>query len=159
MSSTPEHLHAEQFRCQTRVEVVRLARNKKAFARPDRHDQLRKGRAAAETLRTVCPDASSVRVELVFHSPLGEPHVPQMYSMFPPAKAYFVYSCPCGDCDGLFDMETVGLQMLRARRTHSAGTITCAGRRSFEGTVGRPCQMRVDYSITLSTAELRDRVG
>ena len=131
---------------------MRLSRNKKVVARRDRRDELRKGRDAAETLRAACPDAASVRIELEFRSATGEAHVPQIYSMFPPAKAHFVYPCPYGDCDGLLDLQAVGTQALRDRQRRARGTLKCAGSRSRDGASGRPCELQLNYSIAVTMA-------
>ncbi len=129
---------------------MRLSRNKKVVAIWDRRDELRKGRAAAETLRTACPGAASVRVELEFRSAAGEAHVPQVFSLFPPAKAHFVYPCPYGDCGGLYDLQAVALQALHGKQRRSRGTLKCAGSRSRDPTIGRPCELQMSYSITLA---------
>jgi hypothetical protein len=129
---------------------VRLPRNGKVVARWDRRDELRKGRAAAETLRAACPDAASVRIELEFRSASGEAHVPQIYSMFPPAKAHFVYPCPYGDCGGLFDLQAIGSQALREKQRRARGTLKCAGSRSRDGGAGRPCELQLSYSILVT---------
>ena len=129
---------------------MRLSRNKKVVAPPDRREELRRGRTAAATLRTACPEAASVRVELEFRSATGEAHVPQAFALFPPAKAYFVYPCPYGDCDGLYDLQAVALQALQGKQKRSRGTLKCAGSRSRDKTVGRPCELQMTYSITLT---------
>jgi hypothetical protein len=137
---------------------VRLSRNRKVLARWDRRDQLKKGRAAVETLRAACPDAASVRVALEFRTATGEAHVPQVYSLFPPAKAHFVYSCPYGDCDGLFDLQAIGAEALREHK-RARGTLKCTGSRCSNGTAGRPCELQMNYSIIVTmTRRPRDEV-
>jgi hypothetical protein len=128
---------------------VRLSRNTKVVARWDRRDELKKGRAAAETLRAACPDAASVRVALEFRTATGEAHVPQVYSLFPPAKAHFVYPCPYGDCDGLFDLQAFGAAALREQK-RVRGAVKCAGSRSAQGTAGRSCELQLSYSISVT---------
>lgn len=130
---------------------MRLSRNKKVLAVGDRRDELRKGRSAAETLRAACPDAASVRVELEFRSATDESLVPQVYSLFPPAKAHFVYPCPYGDCAGLYDLQAIALEALHSGQRRTRGTLKCAGNRSRDRTsVGRPCELQMSYSITLT---------
>ena len=133
---------------------MRLSRNRKVAAVWDRRGELRKGRAAAETLSMMCPDAASVRVELEFRSAAGEAHVPQIYSLFPPAKAHFVFPCPYGDCGGLYDLQAVGLQALQGKEKHAHGTLMCTGSRSRDGGAGRPCDLQLIYSITLTMTHL-----
>ncbi len=129
---------------------MRLSRNKKVVALWDRRDELKKGRAAAETLRAACPEAASVRIELEFHSAAGEPHVPQVYSLFPPAKAHFVFPCPYGDCGGLYDLQAVAVQALQGKQRRARGTLKCTGSRSRDRAIGRPCELQMNYSIILT---------
>ena len=129
---------------------MRLSRNAKVLARWDRRDELKKGRVAAATLRAACPDAASVRVALEFRTATAEAHVPQVYSLFPPAKAHFVYPCPYGDCDGLFDLQAIGAGVLHGQK-RARGTVTCAGSRSSQGTApGRSCGLQLSYSISVT---------
>jgi hypothetical protein len=129
---------------------MRLSRNKKPTAVLDRRDELRKARSEAATLRVACPEAETMRVELEFSTSSGEAHVPQIYSLFPPAKTHFVYPCPYGDCSGVFDLQTVAHQALHARQKRVQGSITCDGARSRDGAAGRPCELKMKYSITLT---------
>jgi len=134
---------------------VRPPRSKKLAAIWDRRDELRKGRAAAETLRTACPDAASIRVELEFRSGTQPVHAPQSYALFPPAKAHFVYPCPYGDCRGLYDLQAVALDTLQGKQRSARGTLKCTGDRSRDGTGGQPCGLQVSYSITIIAADRR----
>jgi hypothetical protein len=126
-----------------------LSRNSKIVARWDRRDELKKGRAAAETLRAACPDAASVRVALEFRTATGEAHVPQVFSLFPPAKAHFVYPCPYGDCNGLFDLQAVGAEALREQK-RARGTLKCTGSRCGQPPAGQACELQLNYSISLT---------
>lgn len=129
--------------------MVRLSRNTKVAAHGDRRDELKKQRAAAATLRSACPDAASVRVALAFPTETGEAHVPQIFSLFPPAKAHFVYACPYGDCDGLFDLQAIGAEALREQK-RARGTLKCTGSRRSHNTGGRPCELQLSYAISLT---------
>lgn len=126
---------------------MRISRNKKKVATWERRDELLKQRAAAETLRGVCPDAASVSVELEFRAEAPIAHAPQRYALYPPAKAWFVYPCPFGDCDGTFDLQTVAVGMLARKGKRVSGSLACVGSRAREGATGVPCVLEVRYSI------------
>lgn len=120
---------------------------KAAIAR--RRDGLRRARAAAPALRVACPQAGLVHVELAFQESSGLSHAPQTFSVYPPAKAHFVYACPFGDCDGSYDLNEVALATLTSGVPQSHGTLTCTGRRSRRGTSNSPCELAATYSIVI----------
>jgi hypothetical protein len=129
---------------------MRLPANRKVTAAPlDRRDELRKARAAAPTLRVACPDAALVRVELEFHADPQLAHAPQAFSVYPPAKAHFVYACPFGDCDGLYDLNEIAFGTLQAGKRKTRGTLTCTGHRSRNGKSDDACDLALSYSITV----------
>ncbi|MEJ0035727.1 MAG: hypothetical protein WDO68_06570 [Gammaproteobacteria bacterium] len=134
---------------------MRLSRNKKVVPVWDRRDALRKGRAAAETIGAAFPDAESVSVQLEFLSNSAPAHVPQSFSLFPPAKAHFVFPCPYGDCDGVYDLQAVALDTLSRERRNTKGSLKCVGTRSHERLAGRLCGLEVNYSITAKNRSSR----
>lgn len=88
-----------------------------------------------------------MRVELEFRDGARPVHTPQSYSLFPPAKAHFIYPCPYGDCAGLYDLQAVAVEALRVKRKNTRGTLTCTGTRSRVG--GGLCELQLNYSISL----------
>ena len=128
---------------------MKLLPKRKAAPPADRRDVLRKARAAAPTLSTACPAATVVRVELAFAADSQPAHAAQAFSIYPPAKAHFVYACPFGDCDGAYDLNTVAFGALEAGKRKARGTLTCNGHRSRKGESGSPCGLAATYSITV----------
>jgi hypothetical protein len=112
-----------------------------------RRDELLKQRAAAQTLRAVCPDAAWISVELEFRAESPTLHAPQRHALYPPAKAHFVYPCPFGDCDGTFDLHAVARGILARKGKRGSGALKCAGNRSREGATAVPCVLEVSYAI------------
>jgi hypothetical protein len=127
---------------------MRLSRNKKKVAWWDRRGEFLKQRAASATLRAVCPEAALVSIELDFQAQSPVSHARQAHAMYPPAKAHFVYPCPYGDCDGVYDLQAVALDALERKRKGVSGTLKCPGCRSREGAPGLPCQLEVRYAIS-----------
>jgi hypothetical protein len=115
----------------------------------NRRDELRRARAAAPALRVACPQAGLVHVELAFQESSGLSHAPQAFSVYPPAKAHFVYACPFGDCDGSYDLNEIALSTLTSGEHKSRGTLTCMGHRTHRGTSIGPCELAATYSIVI----------
>jgi hypothetical protein len=100
-------------------------------------------------LRMACPEAELVRVELEFQADPLLAHAPQAFSLYPAAKAHFAYACPFGDCDGVYDLNSIAFEALRARKPKARGTLTCNGHRSRTGKVDEACELTLRYSITV----------
>jgi hypothetical protein len=129
---------------------MRFPPNKKALSPADRRDELRKARAAAPTLRSACPDAALVRVELEFQADPLLAHAPQVLSLYPAAKAHFAYSCPFGDCDGVYDLNEIAFAILQAGKQKTRGTLKCTGHRSRNVNGDYySCALALSYSITV----------
>jgi hypothetical protein len=128
---------------------MQLSSKRKAVPPSDPRDALRKARAAAPTLRAACPEVSLVRVELAFAEESRPGHAPQAFSIYPPAKAHFVFACPFGDCDGTYDLNPVAFGAVQAGKRKARGTLTCGGRRCRDGKLGNSCGLAATYSITV----------
>jgi len=126
---------------------MRLLPNKKAVPSWTRRDELRRARAAAPILRLACPEASVVRVNLEFQENPLLAHAPQSLSLYPPAKAFFAYECPFGDCDGVYDLNELVWETLKAGRYTMHGRVTCNGHRAGSGAGGSVCQLALSYLI------------
>ena len=126
---------------------MHLLPNKKAVPSSTRRDELRKARAAAPILRSACPEASVVRVDLEFQKSPLLAHAPQSLSLYPPAKAFFAYECPFGDCDGVYDLNELVWEALKAGRYTMHGQVTCNGHRACNGTGDGVCQLALSYLI------------
>lgn len=128
---------------------MRFPPGKKAAPLSTRQDELRKARASAPILRFACPEAAIVRINLEFQEDPRLVHAPQTLSLYPPAKAFFSYACPFGDCDGVYDLNEVVWETLKTGRYTMHGRITCNGHRAGNGTGGSACQLALSYLITV----------
>jgi hypothetical protein len=126
---------------------MRLPPNKRAIPSSTRRDELRRARAAAPILRLACPEASVVRVNLEFQKNPLLAHAPQTLSLYPPAKAFFAYECPFGDCDGVYDLNELVWETLKTGRYTMDGRVTCNGHRAGNGVDGSVCQLALSYLI------------
>lgn len=110
-----------------------------------RREVSRRKRAAAGTLDEQFPAVARVRIELSFPDTAGPAPARQLHDIYPPAPAYFDFSCPYGDCDGGFDLNKAASSVMKAATIHAEGTIECSGNRV--GMTRLPCTLRAHYRI------------
>jgi hypothetical protein len=127
---------------------MRPAREKKSSPVQQREELLRQGRAAAPPLRDAWPTAAFVKVTLRFVTSTLPGPAEQSVALYPAARAYFVYPCPHGDCNGVFDLGAAAERALKREKSHVEDTLECAGLRSRDGLTRQPCGVRVSYRIT-----------
>ena len=127
---------------------MRPAPRQKVSSFREREERLRKGRDAAQTLRTAFPNAATVNVQLRFLPATAPLHAAQSFMLYPAARAYFSYPCPYGDCDGIYDLSAPAHQALGRKGGTVNGTLECAGVRSRDGLQRQPCGLRVSYTIS-----------
>jgi hypothetical protein len=121
---------------------------KKLSGFQERGEQLRKGRAAAPTLRSASPSATLVNVHLQFLQATTPAHATQSFVLYPAARAFFAYPCPYGDCDGIYDLTAAAGPTLTRDQPCMTGTLECSGMRSRDRLQRQVCGLRVSYTIT-----------
>jgi hypothetical protein len=120
---------------------MRFSSHKVSAAR-EREERLRQARLSAQPLRDVFPSASLVKVQLTFPAAAAFPHAAQSFALYPAARAVFLYRCPYGDCDGIYDLTAEANRALHAEKGCTQGVLECAGLR------GRAvCGLRMSYTI------------
>ena len=129
---------------------MRLVRRRKATSAEIRLDQLRLARVGAPTLRELLPNAAQVWVELAFDADVRLAQAARVFTIFPAAQAYFVYACPFGDCDGMFDLNEPVFAMLRAHSCQTTGALHCGGHKSRRADPGPPCGLGMSYAVAVS---------
>jgi hypothetical protein len=132
---------------------MRMQTPKKVAASPSREDRLREARASAPTLRSVSPNAASVQVQLRFVPETAPLAAPQGFLLYPTARAFFVYPCPHGDCDGIYDLQAEAQRILSREETSVSGVVECTGVRSRNGLQRQPCGLHMNYTITCQETE------
>jgi len=82
-------------------------------------------------LRTAYPEVSQLSIELAFADRTGtvakEPAPSsQSHAFYPPARAFFRFTCPCADCNGEFDLSASVAQVAASSsRASRSGTANC----------------------------------
>ena len=130
---------------------MKLSPAKSAKPKDLRQAKLQAQLAAAGPMRDRFPQLSELHVELAFASCTADPSPStQRYTLFPAARAYFQYRCPCTDCDGVMDLgEAIKELAAGAARSpgRSSGQLTCQGVRLRDSAFSQPCTMQVKYQL------------
>jgi len=119
-------------------------------ARQERIDRLRRNRAAAVALRVAFPGVQHLRIELNFESSSAKAPTLQSHVLHPPAQAFFDFPCPYADCDGHFDLSEAVSVALADRLPKGEGALICAGQRPDRRTPRIPCELHLNYEITVT---------
>lgn len=122
---------------------------RKAPEPPAREQRLRQIRAGAQTLRSTCPGARLVTVQLDFLTDAAQTPAAaaQSFVLYPGARAVFCYPCPYGDCDGIYDLSSEADKTLNRQAPRATGISHCCGTRSQIALPKRCCGLRVRYTI------------
>ena len=102
-----------------------------------------RNRIAAPQLRLRYPKLTSLQLGFVFSDTSAFLPSPQMTVLHPPARAYFCFACPYGDCDGEFDLTDAIERMIGAREARARGAVCCAGTRHGSDS----CKLRLEYTL------------
>jgi hypothetical protein len=109
-------------------------------------------RAHSLTLRDAFPSIGAVHIELSFNDHEGPVPSPQRHSLYPAARAFFRFACPCADCDGEFDLTPASEELLRTGAAglvgaSVAGRLLCQGSRLRERDRSAACGMEMSYRL------------
>jgi len=138
---------------------VKLASRKALGISAQRRMQMQSARAASAALRDRFPQVTTLRFELRFEDRDGRPPSPQQHTLYPAARAFFRFACPCSECDGDFDLgpavtALVG-ELSESRRAVTgavSGQLGCEGWRARERANSRPCTIELHYRLSLGAA-------
>jgi hypothetical protein len=116
-------------------------------SRQERTDRLRRDRAASRALRVAYPALQQLRLELTFDSPSSNTPAAQSHVLHPAARAFFEFSCPYADCDGVFDLTNAVNTALADEGGKARGVLDCSGNRPQRQSSRRPCNLHLTYAI------------
>lgn len=122
-------------------------------AGPDRarnlqREKQRRDRMAAKELRERFPQFTTLRLDFVFSDAETQPPAPQTIVLHPPARAYFVFPCPHGGCNGELDLAANVDDFAQSGEARTDGHVKCSGER--HGRHGKaPCDLNIEYSIAV----------
>ncbi|MCC7410590.1 MAG: hypothetical protein IT495_03000 [Gammaproteobacteria bacterium] len=135
---------------------MKLATRKSAGVGVQRRLQMQSARTRAAALREFFPQVATLRFELRFEEPGGRPLSPQQHTLYPAARAFFRFACPCAECDGDFDLTTVVTTLVndlsrpgRAVTGAAGGELRCEGWRARERATARPCTIELHYRLSV----------
>jgi len=123
-------------------------------SRVARRERMRRDRAAARVVCVAFPGVQELRLEFEFSGaganvPAGQAHV-----LHPPARAFFEFQCPYGDCDGRFDLTDAVDAALSNPRHRTMGTLECTGLRARDYVSKQTCALHLRYTIHVMYRQL-----
>ena len=134
---------------------MKLAARKNATVDEQRRYQRQHDRDRSPPLRTAFPEVSQLSIELAFADRSGSMHKEpapssQSHAFYPPARAFFRFTCPCADCNGEFDLSASVAQVAassgRASRSATA-KLQCSGVRARDRVTGSSCPIELTCRI------------
>jgi hypothetical protein len=143
---------------------MKLSPAKSTKPKDIRQAQLQAQLAAAGPMRDRFPQLSELQVDLAFASSTADPSPSaQRFTLYPAARAYFQYRCPCADCDGVVDLGDAVRELAASAAQspgRSSGQLTCQGTRLRNSAFSQPCSMQVKYQLrTLPRRDAEVRVA
>lgn len=117
-------------------------------ARRQRHERLRRDRAAAQVIRSAYPAVATLALEFRFEAADARVPADQLHVMHPSARAFFEFQCPYADCDGQYSLAEEVRRALATSRKSTAGVLECSGSRVKDHTGRQPCGLHLHYTIT-----------
>jgi hypothetical protein len=94
-----------------------------------------------------------MHIELQFDDREGHAPSPQTHSLYPAARAFFRFACPCADCDGDFDLTRIATELSQGAPAARApdrlliGQVSCRGTRLRDSSRSGPCKMELSFRI------------
>jgi hypothetical protein len=136
---------------------VKVPSRKAVSAAAQRRNDLQADRAKSATVRELFPQVGVIHVDLDFGDKSGRPPSPQRHSLYPPARAFFRFICPCADCDGDFDLAAAvtelvkaGAPVKRAAGRSVTGRSLCQGTHWRDSTHSESCRIELTFRVVVS---------
>jgi hypothetical protein len=136
---------------------MKLQSRKSASVGELKRNQRHTDRDRAPPMRSAFPQVEQLRIELSFADRTGRAPSPQMHILFPPARAFFRFACPCSECDGEFDLSLAVSALVNGaagskRSSHrtASDNLMCEGVRLRNQANSRPCPIAVNIRLDAS---------
>jgi hypothetical protein len=136
---------------------VKLATRKAVGISQQRRMQLQSARASAPALRDSYPQVTMLHLEMRFEDRDGKTPSPQQHTLYPAARAFFRFACPCADCDGDFDLGPAVATLVgelddsgRSTASTVSGRLPCEGWHARERPSSRPCAIELHYRLKIA---------
>ncbi len=136
---------------------MKLQSRKSASVSELKRNQRHTDRDRAPPMRSAFPQLEQLRIELDFADRTGRAPSPQMHILFPPARAFFRFACPCSECDGEFDLSLAVSALVnsatsskRSSNRTVSDNLVCEGVRLRNQANSRPCPIAVKIRLDAS---------
>ena len=128
---------------------MKLSTRSAASAAAQRRTDRLADRARTATVRDAFPTVSTIDAYLDFSEP-DPPPSPQLHSLYPSARAFFRFVCPCADCDGEFDLAPIVVELVTEGAPANSSTRALGGYALCQGSHWRNSGYRERCRIALS---------
>jgi len=136
---------------------MKLSTRSMANAAAQRRIERLADRARTATVRDAFPTVGAIDAYLDFSEP-SPPPSPQLHSLYPAARAFFRFGCPCADCDGEFDLAPIVVELVTEGAPASPSARSLAGRALCQGSHWRNsghrelCRIALSYRVVVTFA-------
>ena len=121
-----------------------------------RRYDLQVDRAQAATVRESFPQVGVIEIDLNFAETPAPTPSPQRHSLYPPARAFFRFACPCADCDGEFDLGKAVVELVKVATSENrisgssiARPMRCQGTRWRDSNHSEPCCVALSFQVVV----------
>jgi hypothetical protein len=135
---------------------VRISSRRAVNAAAQRRIDLHADRAKTSTVRDAFPGVEVIHIHLGF-AETHPPPSPQRHSLYPAARAFFRFACPCADCDGEFDLAavvaelvTAGAPAKRSTGRSVTGRTHCGGIHWRDSDHSEPCRIELSFRVLVT---------
>lgn len=139
---------------------MKLQARKSASVSELKRNQRDSDRGRAPPMRSAFPQLGQLRIELSFADRTGLAPSPQMHILFPSARAFFRFACPCSECDGEFDLSGAVHELVngkpggkRSSDRTSSDSLVCEGVHLRNHISSHPCPIAVKIRLIASAEQ------
>lgn len=145
---------------------MKVPSRKAAGAAEQRHYDLQAERAKTSNVRDAFPEVNVIHVALDFTDPSGHAPSPQRHSLYPAARAFFRFACPCADCDGDFNLSAAVTELVKVGTSAKpktgravTGRTLCHGTRWRDSDRSEPCRIELTFEIIVGIGSVIEEPG
>jgi hypothetical protein len=128
---------------------MKLVTGRAGDGRGQMRERQRRDRALTPLIRDRYPTMDSLQIDFDFSDKEQFSPAPQVIVLHPPARAYLIFACPYGDCDGEFNLAPAVDEMVNSGESRDQGQLRCSGRRSGSRESHSSCCLVLEYQLKM----------
>ena len=128
---------------------MKLVSSRGSDGRGQTRERQRRDRALTPLMRDRYPTMTSLQLDFDFSDDEKFSPAPQVIVLHPPARAYLIFACPYGDCDGEFNLAPAVDELVNSGASRDHGQLRCSGRRTSGRAAHGACCLVLEYQLRL----------